>query len=76
MRSPMVPYCWRPETDLYQSSVPPFIPAILVQCKIAESPLQILLESLLASLLQSLLESLLERLVESLIESLVERASH
>jgi len=35
--------------------------AIPVLCTIAESPLQILLESMLASLLESLLESVLER---------------
>jgi hypothetical protein len=65
-------YSWRPETDLYQSSVPAVFAAIPVLCTIAESPLQILLESLIQSLLQSLLESLLD----SLLESLLERASH
>jgi hypothetical protein len=49
-------YSWRPETDLYQSSVPAVFAAIPVLCTIAESPLQILLESLHASLLESLLE--------------------
>jgi len=47
--------------DLYQSSVPAGFAAIPVLCTIAESPLQILLESLLESLLGSLLEILLER---------------
>jgi hypothetical protein len=65
-------YRWGPVTDLYQSSVAAVFAAIPVLCTIAESPLQILLESLL----QSLLESLLESLLDSLLESLLERASH
>jgi len=65
-------YSWWPETDLYQSSVTAVFAAIPVLCTIAESPLQILLESLL----EYLLESLLESLRESLLESLLERASH
>jgi len=48
--------------------VPEVFAAIPVLLTIAESPLQILLESLLESLLDSLLDSLLE--------SLLERASH
>ena len=73
-------YGWRPEMDLYQSSLPAVFAAILVLYTIAESPLERLLVSLLESLLkilfESLLESLLESLFESLLESLLERASH
>jgi hypothetical protein len=50
--------------------------ALPVLCTIAESPVQILLESLLASLVESLVESLLESLLKSLLKSLLERASH
>jgi hypothetical protein len=53
-------YSWRPEMDLYQSSLPAVFAAIPVLYTIAESPL----------------ESLLESLFESLLESLLERASH
>jgi hypothetical protein len=54
-------YSWRPETDLYQSSVPAVFTAIPVLYTIAESPLESLLESLPESLFESLLASLLER---------------
>jgi len=53
-------YGWRPEMDLYQSSLPAVFAAIPVLYTIAES----------------LLESLLESLFECLLESLLERASH
>jgi hypothetical protein len=53
-------YSWRPEMDLYKSSLPAVFAAIPVLYTIAES----------------LLESLLESLHESLLESLLERASH
>jgi len=65
-------YSWRPEMDLYQSSLPAVFAAILLQYTIAESPLQRLLESLL----ETLLESLLESVFESLIENLLVRDSH
>jgi hypothetical protein len=58
--------------DLYQSSLPAVVAAILVPYTIAGSPLERLLESLL----ERLLENLLESRSESLIESLLERASH
>jgi len=54
-------YSWRPETDLYLSSVPAVFAAIPVLYTIAESPLESLLESLLVSLLESLLERALHR---------------
>jgi len=54
-------YCWRPETDLYQSSVPADFAVIPVLYTIAERPLESLLVSLPQSLFESLLESLLER---------------
>jgi len=53
-------YGWRPEMDLYQSSLPAVCAAIPVLYTIADSPLENLLESLLESLFESLLESLLE----------------
>jgi len=49
-------YGWRPEMDLYQSSLPAVFAAIPVLYTIAESPLESLLESLFKSLLESLLE--------------------
>jgi len=54
-------YGWRPEMDLYQSSLPAVFAAIPVRYTIAESAVESLLESLLESLFESLLESLLER---------------
>jgi len=54
-------YGWRPEIDLYQSSLPADLAAILVLYPIAESPVESLLESLLESLFECQLESLLER---------------
>jgi len=54
-------YSWRPEMDLYQSSLPAVFAAILVLYTIAGTPLETLLESLLESLFESLLGSLLER---------------
>jgi hypothetical protein len=65
-------YSWRPEMDLYQSSLLAVFAAIPVRYTIAESPLERLLESLS----ESLVESLLESLSESLLESLLESASH
>ena len=65
-------YSWRPEIDLYQSSLPAVFAAIPVLYTIAESPLERLLESLVESLLEILFESLPESLLESLFESLLE----
>jgi hypothetical protein len=48
-------YGWRPEIDLYQSSLPVVFVAIPVLYNIAKSPLGSLLESLFESLLESLL---------------------
>jgi hypothetical protein len=50
-------YGWRPEMDLYQSSLPAVFADIPVRYTIAESPVESLLESLFESLLEGLLES-------------------
>jgi hypothetical protein len=54
-------YGWRPEMDLYQSSLPAVFAAIPLLYTIADSPLEILLESLLESRFECLHESLRER---------------
>jgi hypothetical protein len=49
-------YGWRPEMDLYQSSLPAVFAAIPLLYTIADSPLESLLESPLESLLESRFE--------------------
>jgi len=66
-------YSWRPETDLYQSSLPAVLAAILVLYTITECLVERMRESLLVSMLERLLESLSESLLDSLHESLFER---